>query len=198
MAAMKKAALLLIVLLAIATSASAAFLGGNLPPGESLPKAGLRSAFGDASADATPGFGAAWLRRAAEFFVAPGEIGAAENAAGRQFWTESTEFQGSKVFQRSDLIDPNAVDALGRTNLQRMQSGLAPLGPDGESLNLHHLLQTQDGPLAEMTQTFHQQNSSVIHINDNSIPSGINRSAFNSWRQQYWINRAQDFGGGSP
>jgi A nuclease of the HNH/ENDO VII superfamily with conserved LHH len=79
-----------------------------------------------------------------------------------------------------------------------MQMGRAPIGPDGESLNLHHLLQTQDGPLAEMTQTFHQQNSSIIHINPNTIPSGINRPVFDAWRQQYWMNRAQGFGGGSP
>ena len=28
-------------------------------------------------------------------------------------------------------IDPSLVDDLGRTNLQRMESGLAPIGPDG-------------------------------------------------------------------
>jgi hypothetical protein len=74
-----------------------------------------------------------------------------------------------------------------------LQQGLAPVGPDGESVVLHHMLQTPDGPLVEVTKTFHQQNSAVIHINPNTIPSGINRSAFDSWRRQYWITRAQDF-----
>ncbi|MBM6608747.1 hypothetical protein JTF19_21540 [Enterobacteriaceae bacterium RIT814] len=32
-----------------------------------------------------------------------------------------------------------------------------------------------------------------IHINDNSIPSGINRAQFNRWRPDYWKQRANDF-----
>lgn len=53
--------------------------------------------------------------------------------------------------------------------------------------------QRQDGAIAEVTQTFHQQNSKIIHINPSSIPSGINRSAFNRWRSDYWKSRANDF-----
>jgi filamentous hemagglutinin len=64
------------------------------------------------------------------------------------------------------------------TNLQRMQEGLAPIGPDGRPINLHHMLQTQSGPIAEVTATMHQQYSRILHINPNTIPSGINRSAF--------------------
>jgi filamentous hemagglutinin len=79
-----------------------------------------------------------------------------------------------------------------------MQRGLAPIGPDGKPINLHHMLQTQSGPLAEMSQTFHQQNYSTIHINPNTIPSGIDRPAFDAFRQQYWLNRAANFGGGAP
>lgn len=74
-----------------------------------------------------------------------------------------------------------------------MQKGLAPVGPDGKSINLHHMTQTQGGALAEMTTTFHQDYSKIIHINPNTIPSGINRKAFNTWRSDYWINRANDF-----
>jgi hypothetical protein len=91
------------------------------------------------------------------------------------------------------IIDPNKVDALGRTNLQRMEQGLAPIGPDGKSVNLHHMTQTNDSAIAELTQTFHQKNSKVIHINPNTIPSGIDRNAFNSWKSSYWINRVNDF-----
>jgi len=107
-------------------------------------------------------------------------------------WTRA-EINGTRVYQRTDLINPNHVDGLGRTNLQRMQQGLAPIGPDGAPINLHHMLQTQNGPIAEVTQTFHQQYSSTIHINPNTIPSGIDRSAFNAWRRAYWMNRAGDF-----
>lgn len=113
--------------------------------------------------------------------------------SGRQFWKNSVNFQGNKVFQRNDLIDPSFVDGRGRSNLQRMQKGLVPIGPDGKLINLHHLTQKHDGAIAEMTQTFHQQNSKTIHINPNSVPSGIDRAAFNKWRSAYWKSRANDF-----
>jgi hypothetical protein len=64
-----------------------------------------------------------------------------------------------------------------------MEKGLAPIGPDGKSMNLHHTLQSNDSALAEMTQTFHQQNSKTIHINPNTTPSGIDRNAFNQLRK---------------
>ncbi|MBP0583480.1 RHS domain-containing protein [Labrys sp. LIt4] len=112
-----------------------------------------------------------------------------------RFWRRIKTFRGNKVYQRDDIIDPNRVDPeTGLTNKQLMENGLAPYGPDGNKINLHHMLQTQDGPIAEMTQTFHQENYGNIHINSGTdIPSGINRSQFNSWKRSYWKDRALDF-----
>ncbi|MFA9459127.1 HNH/ENDO VII family nuclease [Halalkalibacter sp. AB-rgal2] len=112
---------------------------------------------------------------------------------GYNYWDKTTQFKNVKVYQRDDIINPNMKDARGRTNLERMQKGLAPLGPDGKSINLHHTTQRNESSIAEVTQTFHKDNSSVIHINPNTIPSGINRSEFNKWRTDYWKNRANDF-----
>jgi len=113
----------------------------------------------------------------------------------RKYWSaEPVNINGNKVYQRNDLFDPKYVDPKsGKTNLELMQSGRAPVGTDGKPVNLHHMLQKQDGPIAEVTQSFHKDNHSVIHINDNSIPSGINRSEFNKWRSDYWKQRANDF-----
>ena len=111
----------------------------------------------------------------------------------RKYWTQATEHNGIKVYQRNDLINPNFVDGRGRTNLQRMEQGLAPIGPDGSPINLHHMTQTNDSAIAEITQSFHQENTKVIHINPNTIPSGIDRNEFNKWRSDYWKNRANDF-----
>lgn len=97
------------------------------------------------------------------------------------------------MYQRSDLINPALVDRTGMTNLQRMQEGLAPIGPDGWAINLHHMLQTQSGPIAEVTATMHQQYSRILHINPSSIPSGISRGAFDAWRSDYWMWRAKGF-----
>ncbi|UXN59257.1 HNH/ENDO VII family nuclease [Phyllobacterium zundukense] len=56
------------------------------------------------------------------------------------------------------------------------------------------MLQTQDGPLAEVTRTFHEKNGSVLNIGaDKSFRSNIDRAKFKYWRKQYWRNRANDF-----
>lgn len=106
---------------------------------------------------------------------------------------KTRSFKGIRVYQRDDLIQPYVLDAMGRTNIQRMKKGLAPIGPDGKSINLHHTLQSSDSPIAEITQTFHSKNTKTIHINATSVPSGIDRNAFNKWRKAYWINRSLDF-----
>lgn len=112
----------------------------------------------------------------------------------RRFWTDDpVNFNGNRVYQRNDLIDPNRVDPVsGRTNLELMQVGRAPLGPDGKPVNLHHLTQSQSGAIAEVTQTLHSNNHGVLHM-PNTVPSGINRTEFNAWRRNYWRNRANDF-----
>lgn len=109
-----------------------------------------------------------------------------------QYWTSTTNFEGNLVYQRPDLIDPNLTNN-GLTNLQRMQQGLAPIGPDGYPMQLYHMLQTMNGPIAEITRTFHQTYSSIIHIYPNTLGSGIDRVAFKTWRVHYWMYRATDF-----
>ncbi|WP_275658248.1 MULTISPECIES: HNH/ENDO VII family nuclease, partial [Photorhabdus] len=119
----------------------------------------------------------------------------------RKYWSsDPITFKGNKVYQRNDLFDPQHMSAwrdqgkvIRGTNIERMASGRAPVGHDGKAVNLHHMLQTQNGPIAEMSQTFHKVNHKAIHINPNTIPSGIDRATFNKWREQYWINRAGDF-----
>ena len=104
----------------------------------------------------------------------------------RQFWSQDpVQFNGNKIYQRNDLIDPNKVDPKsGKTNLELMNAGRAPLGSDGKPINLHHLTQKQDGAIAEVTQTLHSNNHGTLHI-PNTVPSGINRAEFNTWCRNY-------------
>ena len=119
----------------------------------------------------------------------------------RSFWSKDPIiFNGNKVYQRSDLFDPNLQTSwreggkvITGTNIERMATGRAPVGVDGKSVNLHHMTQTQAGPIAEMTQSFHQVNSAIIHINPSTILSGIDRVAFDKWKAQYWQQRSTDF-----
>ncbi len=131
-------------------------------------------------------------------------------AASPKAW-RGKEVAGRKVFQRDDLIDPNFVDPeTGLTNLQRMQRGKAPIGPDGKELPLHHVTQDEPGPVAEITATRHQENFRQLHIYANqydkkwrdrdgawhpysSAPPSMNRQVFDKWKEKYWAERALDF-----
>ncbi|CCG88191.1 RHS repeat-associated core domain-containing protein [Erwinia piriflorinigrans] len=125
-------------------------------------------------------------------------LGLSKCSTGREHWpNEPVQFKGNKVYQRDDLFDPYKMTTwrdkgkvFKGTNIDRMATGRAPVGYDGNAVNLHHMLQSQKGPIAEMSQTFHKVNHGVIHINPNTIPSGINRAEFNTWRTQYWMHRA--------
>jgi len=119
---------------------------------------------------------------------------------GSRFWSNRTSFEGTRVYQRSDIFDPNfvskwTVDGVEKfgTNIERMASGRAPIGYDGESVVLHHILQTNRSPLAEMTSSFHRNNFRVIHINPRTFGSGINRKEFNLFRSNYWTGRSHRF-----
>lgn len=109
----------------------------------------------------------------------------------RKYWTKDPiEFNGNKVYQCNDLFDPNFVSSqkvkgktVTGTNLERMANGLAPIGSDDRSVNLHHMTQRQNDPIAEITQKFHKENHSTIHVNTNTISSGINRNKFESWKK---------------
>ena len=59
-------------------------------------------------------------------------------------------------------IDLDFVDEMGRTNLERMQQGLAALDPaTGGSYQLHHVGQRADSTLAILTRAEHMINISI-------------------------------------
>ena len=97
---------------------------------------------------------------------------------------EPVEFEGMRTYPRSD-IDWDMTDDLGRTNRQRAQSGLAPLGADGKPIPLHHIGQ-QPGVVAEVTASTHRAGYSILHQNTGQYPSRIDRLGFEQWKGRYW------------
>lgn len=92
-------------------------------------------------------------------------------------------------------INLEQKDEKGRTNLERMELGLAPLDSNGESLELHHVGQKLDSPIAELTFDQHRGkgNDSILH--DKTIESETHAEGTN-WdteRQNYWKSRAAGF-----
>lgn len=96
---------------------------------------------------------------------------------------------GREVLQRTD-IDYDATDPFGRTNLERMEQGKAPL-VDGKPIELHHIGQEMDSPLAELTQEEHRGpgNDGILH--DKQKESEIDRNKFNTERENHWKERAE-------
>ncbi|MHC1787566.1 MAG: HNH/ENDO VII family nuclease [Christensenellales bacterium] len=83
-------------------------------------------------------------------------------------------------------VDLNFVDDFGRTNLQRMQSGLSALDPTGTPYELHHIGQKMDSTLAILSKSEHMQggNNSIWHIFGEA--SEINRSTFAVQKSDFW------------
>jgi hypothetical protein len=116
---------------------------------------------------------------------------AKEWAAASEFWPDRRAFDGMMVYRRDDLFDPRYIRD-GKTNLERMRAGHAPIGTDGLPVEIHHLNQADEGPVVEILGEFHDRHSRTIHINGHDIPSGIDRPGFDSWRSRYWRNRANE------
>lgn len=90
--------------------------------------------------------------------------------------------------QRTD-IDFDLKDPFGNTNLERMEQGKSPI-VDGEPVELHHIGQRMDSPLAELKMTEHRGvgNDGILH--DKMKVSEIDRGEFKKEREDHWKARA--------
>lgn len=88
-------------------------------------------------------------------------------------------------------IDMNQKDAFGRTNKERMEQGLAPLDKNGNPIELHHIGQKNDSPLAELTQEQHRSKENYSILHDTKKESEIDRKAFDNERENHWKARAE-------
>lgn len=100
------------------------------------------------------------------------------------------QVNGKDCLVRTD-IDYNQKDEFDRTNLERMKSGLAPLDKDGCSIELHHVGQKPDSPLAELTCEEHRcgNNDKILHVKTQE--SLIDRQEFRYEKQNHWRARAE-------
>lgn len=107
----------------------------------------------------------------------------------RDVGLQEAEINGRKCLIRSD-IDWDQKDSMGRTNKERAEAGLSPINKEGDTIELHHIGQKSDGPLAELTPDEHRgkENYSVLH--DTQKESEIDRAAFNGERSNHWKARA--------
>jgi len=105
-----------------------------------------------------------------------------------------------RVYQRND-IDFDYMDGdRGETNLQRMLKGNATIGRDGKPIELHHILQKEVGPMAEIHETTHNEYKKVLHGLRGKGESFRNDEVldkqYKNFKKAYWKWRAVQYLGG--
>lgn len=96
---------------------------------------------------------------------------------------KSITVNGESMLIRNDIDITSVVDDMGRTNLERMQEGLAALDKDGHAYELHHIGQKNDSPLAILTQGEHD--NKALHWNTNT-DNPSSQSGWNNQRKHFW------------
>lgn len=106
---------------------------------------------------------------------------------------KNAELVEVKIGDKSCLIrrdiDWTEKDQFGRSNAERAKQGLAPIDSNGKPLELHHIGQHNDSPLAELNVQEHRGKGNDTILHDKSKESEIDRSAFGSERAEHWQER---------
>lgn len=127
-----------------------------------------------------------WSRNITDSIRSPGEFRIYQNAG-----LVDTEIGARRALVRND-INWHQTDEFGRTNLQRIGGGYSPLDTRNQPIELHHIGQNRNSPLAELTINEHRLDSGNSRILHTDTTSDVHRDGSN-WqaeRQQYWIDRA--------
>ena len=91
-------------------------------------------------------------------------------------------------------IDIDFTDELGRTNLERMQEGLAALDPmTGQAFQLHHIGQEMDSTLAILSEAEHMQGGNNLIWHEVTEATRIDRYAFRYQREAFWQSMSEIF-----
>lgn len=104
---------------------------------------------------------------------------------------KKVKFSDHTFIKRDESFDPKYVDGIGRSNIERMKKGLAPIAKDGKEVELHHIKQKDDGVIVEVSRSEHTENSKIFHRY--TTESEIEREKFGKLRKEYWKDRAKDF-----
>jgi len=99
---------------------------------------------------------------------------------------------GEKKCLIRDDIDWERKDAMGRTNKERTEQGLSPISNEGKVIELHHIGQHADSPLAELTPEEHRGKGNDTILHDKNKISEIDRQVFARQRNEHWVARANE------
>lgn len=99
---------------------------------------------------------------------------------------------GKECLMKTD-IDWERKDQFGSTNKERVAEGYAPLDKNGRPIQLHHIGQHADSPLAELTFEEHRTGGNDTILHDKNKETEVHGEG-NNWdheRKDYWKNRLE-------
>lgn len=102
---------------------------------------------------------------------------------------KETKINGRRILRRENIYDIYQKDLEGRTNLERMKKGLSPVDENNKPIELHHIGQKMDSPLAELRYDEHKKYFGDIH--NNFEKSEIDRNIFAKEKREYWKTLAK-------
>lgn len=105
---------------------------------------------------------------------------------------KEVEIGGKPALIRDD-IDWDQTDEKGKTNAERIKEGKPPLDKDGNAIQLHHIGQHADSPLAELTLDEHRRGGNDGILHNKTKPTEVHGEG-NTWtadRSHYWKERAE-------
>ncbi len=118
------------------------------------------------------------------------------------------EIGGKKCLIRQDIdwdkkwetgkYDENG-NPIYETNRERIAKGKAPLDSSGNPIQLHHIGQHADSPLAELTFEEHRcgGNDKILHDKPGASETHGEGNTWDKERQDYWKNRSEYNNGGA-
>jgi hypothetical protein len=89
------------------------------------------------------------------------------------------------LYYHPDLINLERQDTKRRTNLERMEAELCPIGPDGEEMNFHHLTHHDPGIIVLLSDALHKSESGKLHFPKSFYrrPGPVDRVSFDRSRK---------------
>lgn len=122
---------------------------------------------------------------------------AERNAAEDAGKIYSKHITNRRTIYKNMRIDHSITDKHGISNLEKMHKGLAPVDKNGKPFHIHHVIQEEPGPVAEVNQAVHQKFYRALHglkekgesfRNDKSLVR-----SFDDYRKKHWKARAKEF-----
>ena len=104
---------------------------------------------------------------------------------------QEAEIDGKKCLIKSDIYW-DQKDEFDRTNKERMENGQPPITKNAETVELHHIGQKSDSPLAELAAKEHRGGGNDTILHDKQKESEIDRNEFKKERESHWQSRANE------